>query len=121
MLEAFLDLKCKVSGFSIFLFSSGYFYLIPFLLAFSSTSPIFVVRVVDNGVPAMIPSPSGICCLSDPVPESEEGSHRPGLRWVTPQPHPDPIKEDPGGSWSASHVDRQGGHTVSRTEGAIAS
>lgn len=38
-------------------------------------------------------------------------------------PNSDPVKEDPCGSWRASHyhVDRQGGHTVSRTEGAIAS
>ena len=35
-----LNLKCRASGSSMFLFFSGYFYLIPFLLPFSLTSSL---------------------------------------------------------------------------------
>lgn len=112
----------KVQSFWVFCcsFFSGYFSLIYFLLAFSLTSSIFVVHVVDSGVSALIPSTSGVCCLSDPVLESEEESIQPSLRSVTAS-HPNPIKEDPGdhGVQAMAMLIGKGGYI--RTEGAIVS
>ena len=37
-----LNLKCKASGSSMYLFFSGYFYLIPFLIPFFVTSSLYL-------------------------------------------------------------------------------
>lgn len=72
-----MDLTCNVSGFSIFLF--WVFLLNSFLACFLFDQFYLYGRVVDNGVPAVIPGTRGTSCLSDLVPKPEEGSHWPGL------------------------------------------